>query len=444
MQSNGGLLPADRAAARPVHLVVSGPAAGVVGGMEVGRQAGFARVITMDMGGTSCDLGLVEGEPRLAPMKEVDGNPIRVPSFDLHVIGAGGGSIAWIDEGGALRVGPQSAGADPGPACYGRGGAEPTVTDANLVLGRLNPAYFLGGAMAMDVEAARRVIEARIARPFGLTVEAAAAGIVRVVNAVMAESVKVVSVRQGHDPRDFALVAFGGAGPTHAPALMEELQVDAVLVPPTPGMLSAAGLLATDVRHDLVRTHLVALDSAAPVELEDAFAALETQARSELGEEGIEAAQIALDRWAEMRYRGQGYEVAVPAGEPGELGAPGGLAALASRFHEVHERLYAHRLDGAAVELVALRLTALGRLPRPAVPSVATGGTAPATKGRRQVYFEETGGWVDSPIYERSALRAGNRLAGPAVIEQMDTTTVLLPGQIADVHATGTVVVRRT
>jgi len=447
MQSNGGLLPADRAAARPVHLVVSGPAAGVVGGREIGRQAGFDRVITMDMGGTSCDLGLVEGEPRLSPMKEVDGNPIRVPSFDLHVIGAGGGSIAWIDEGGALRVGPQSAGADPGPACYGRGGAEPTVTDANLVLGRLNPAYFLGGAMRVDVAAARAAIEARVAKPFGLSVEAAAAGILRVVNAVMAENAKVVSVRQGHDPRDFALVAFGGAGPTHAAALMEDLQVAAVLVPPTPGTLSAAGLLATDVRHDLVRTHLIALTGEADPAIEAALAALAAQARSELAEEGIEAAQVALDRWAEMRYRGQGYEVAVPAGAPGDLATPAGLAALTERFHEVHERLYAHRLDDAAVELVSLRLTALGRLPRPAVPAAPAGRLAPeaeALKGRRSVYFEEAGGWIDCPIYARDVLRAGNRLAGPAIVEQMDTTTVLFPGQSADVHATGTLVVTRT
>jgi N-methylhydantoinase A len=446
MQSNGGLLPADRAAARPVHLVVSGPAAGVVGGREIGRHAGFERVITMDMGGTSCDLGLVEGEPRLTPMKEVDGNSIRVPSFDLHVIGAGGGSVAWIDEGGALRVGPQSAGADPGPACYGRGGAEPTVTDANLVLGRLNPAYFLGGAMTVDVAAARAAIETRIARPFGLTVEAAAEGILRVVNAVMAENVKVVSVRQGHDPRDFALVAFGGAGPTHATALMDDLQVAAVLVPPTPGTLSAAGLLATDVRHDHVRTHLVALGAAVPGDVERAFQDLEAQARSDLAQEGIAAPQIALTRWAEMRYRGQGYEVLVPAGGPGDLGSAAGLAALAARFHEAHERLYAHRLDGAAVELVALRLTALGRLVRPAVPTTPAGEPTPppeAHKGRRRVYFGEAGGWVDCSIYERAALRAGNRLAGPAVVEQMDTTTVLLPGQAALVHPTGTLVVRK-
>ena len=446
MQSNGGLLPADRAAARPVHLVVSGPAAGVVGGREIGRQTGFERVITMDMGGTSCDLGLVEGEPRLTSMKEVDGNPIRVASFDLHVIGAGGGSIAWIDEGGALRVGPQSAGADPGPACYGRGGADPTVSDANVILGRLNPAYFLGGAMEVDVAKARAAVEARIARPFGLTVEAAAEGILRVVNAVMAENVKVVSVRQGHDPRDFALVAFGGAGPTHATALMDDLQVAAVLVPPTPGTLSAAGLLATDVRHDHVRTHLVALSAAAPAESEGAFAELEAQARSELDQEGIDAGHVALERWAEMRYRGQGYEVAVPAGGTGDLARPGGLAALATRFHEIHERLYAHRLDGAEVELVALRLTAFGRLPRPAVPAAPAGGPAPpaeALKARRRVYFAEAGGWVECPIFERAGLRAGNRLAGPAIVEQMDTTTVLLPGQVADVHSTGTLVVRR-
>jgi N-methylhydantoinase A len=444
MQSNGGLVPADRAAARPAHLVISGPAAGVVGALEAGRQAGFPRVITMDMGGTSCDLALVDGTPRLAPVKEVDGNPIRLPAFDVHVIGAGGGSVAWIDEGGALRVGPRSAGAEPGPAAYGRGGTEPTVTDANLVLGRLHPEAFAGGAMRLDVQAARAAVEARVARPFGLTVEAAAAGILRVVNALMAENIKVVSVRQGHDPRDFALVAFGGAGPTHAPSL-EGLPVAAILVPPTPGTLSAAGLLATDLRHDCVRTWLGPLAGAPASELEAAFAALEAQAREELAASGVPADRIVLERWAELRYRGQAYEVAVPAGDPGALAAPGGLPALAARFHAEHDRLYAHRVDGAAVELVALRVAGLGRLPRPAVPAVEPGGPEPppaAARGGRPVYFEEAGGWVECPIWERRALRAGNRLAGPAVVEQVDSTTVLPPGQAAVVHATGTLIVR--
>src|SRR5215468_10995683 len=254
MQSNGGVMPAERAASRPVHLVVSGPVGGVVGGMAVARAAGFGRAITLDVGGTSCDICLVEGAPRLVSQKEVAGNPIRVPMFDVHVIGAGGGSQAWLDDGGALRVGPRSAGAEPGPACYARGGTEPTVTDANLVLGRLDPEYFLGGAMPLDVASARRAIEAQVARPLGLSVEAAAAGILRVVNATMAENIKVVSVKRGFDPRNFALVAFGGAGPTHAGALMGELMVPAVLVPHEPGTLSALGLLTTDVRRDYVRT----------------------------------------------------------------------------------------------------------------------------------------------------------------------------------------------
>ena len=439
MQSNGGLVHAPRAAARPVHLVVSGPAAGVVGAMEVGRAAGFPRVLTMDMGGTSCDLGLVDGAPKLAALKEVDGNPIRVPSFDIHVLGAGGGSIAWVDDGGALRVGPQSAGADPGPACYGRGGTAPTVTDANLVLGRLNPASFLGGAMKIDGDAARAAIEAQVARRFGLGVEEAAAGLLRVVDAVMAENVKVVSVKQGHDPRDFALVAFGGAGPTHAGALMSELQVPAVLVPPSPGTLCALGLLQTDLRHDGVRTHLRRLDTADPDELARIVAALAGEGRAELAAQGVAVERVELRITGELRYAGQAYEVAVTIDDPRDR------AELARRFHAEHERLYAHSLPESVVELVALRVTALGTLPRPAATRLAGGGVEPpaaARLGARPVYFEEAGGWVDCAIYDRAGLLAGNRLAGPAIVEQMDTTTVLFPGQTADVHATGTLIIR--
>jgi N-methylhydantoinase A len=393
----------------------------------------------MDMGGTSCDLGLVDGAPGLTAMKEVDGNPIRVPSFDIHVLGAGGGSIAWVDDGGALRVGPQSAGADPGPACYGRGGTAPTVTDANLVLGRLNPASFLGGTMKIDVDAARAAIDAHVARRFGLGVDAAAAGLLRVVNAVMAENVKVVSVKRGYDPRDFALVAFGGAGPTHAPALMAELQVPAVLVPPSPGTLCALGLLQTDLRHDYVRVHMRRLDAADGGEVAGIVAALADEGRAELATQGVPAEQVALRTTAELRYVGQAYEVAVAIDDPRDLGE------IARRFHAEHERLYEHSLPDSAVELVALRVTALGALSRPATPRLADGGATPAAAARagaRPVFFEEAGGWVDCPIWHRAELRAGNHLTGPAIVEQMDTTTVLFPGQTAEVHATGTLVVR--
>src|SRR5262245_13675558 len=338
MQSNGGVISASHAATRPVQLVASGPAGGAIGGMAVGQATGFTDVITLDVGGTSCDICLIEQMPRLTNLKEVDGNPIRVPTFDLHVIGAGGGSIAWIDDGGALRVGPRSAGAEPGPACYLRSGAEPTVTDANVVLGRLDPDYFLGGAMKLDPRAARAAIEARVASRFGLGVEAAAAGILRVVNATMAENIKVVSVKRGWDPRDFALVAFGGAGPTHASALMAELRVPAVLVPPVPGTLSALGLLATDVRHDFAATYLRRAvparghsdggaslrqpsahafvtpgETALGEEIAAIYAQLEARGRAALGADGVEPGAVTLTRSADVRYAGQAYEVGVLA-----------------------------------------------------------------------------------------------------------------------------------
>jgi N-methylhydantoinase A len=464
MQSNGGVISAPQAATRPVQLVASGPAGGAIGGMAVGQATGFTDVITLDVGGTSCDICLIEQTPRLTNLKEVDGNPIRVPTFDLHVIGAGGGSIAWIDDGGALRVGPRSAGAEPGPACYRRGGTEPTVTDANVVLGRLDPDYFLGGAMKLDPRAARAAVEARVAGRFGLGVEAAAAGILRVVNATMAENIKIVSVRRGWDPRDFALVAFGGAGPTHASALMAELRVPAVLVPPVPGTLSALGLLATDVRHDFAATYLRRTvpargnsgsdaslrqpgahaltspgESALAGEIAAIYAQLEARGRAALVADGVQPGAITLTRSADVRYAGQAYEVGVPADGAADV------EELRRRFHAEHERLYAHSSPEAAVELVTLRVAALGRLPRPVVREIAAAGpmaSPDALKGRRPVWFDEAGGWVDCPIWTRHALGAGNRLEGPAIVEQMDTTTVLLPGQTLTVHPIGTLVIR--
>jgi N-methylhydantoinase A len=438
MQSNGGVMPARRSAERPVHLVVSGPVGGVIGGAAVARTAGFASAITLDVGGTSCDICLVEDAPRLVSQKEVAGNPIRVPMFDVHVIGAGGGSLAWMDDGGALRVGPKSAGAEPGPACYLRGGAEPTVTDADLALGRINPAYFLGGAMPLDVAAARRAIAERVARPLRLSVEAAAAGVLRVINATMAENITVVSVKQGFDPRDFALVAFGGAGPTHAGALLDDLQLSAVLIPPEPGTLSALGLLSTDMRCDQVRTFLRRADLVTDAEFAGLMGRLEDTGQAELARDGIRASAMAFERAVDMRYVGQAYEITVPVDGARDV------AEIVERFHALHERLYAHRLDGAAVELVALRAAAVGRLPGAAPRHVEPGDLTPpgdALKARRPVFFDEAPGWVECAIYERGRLLGGNRIAGPAIIEQMDTTTVVFPGQQATVLPTGTLAI---
>ena len=341
MQSNGGTMRAASAVERPVHTILSGPAAGVIGSVAIAAHAGQQNSISVDMGGTSFDVTLsYQGEVRQTRESEIERLPIKVPMVDIHTLGAGGGSIAWIDPGGALRVGPQSAGADPGPACYGRGGIEATVTDANLVLGRLNPKRFLGGRMELDVGRARTAIAERVAKPLGLGVEECAEGIVRVVNASMIKGIRVVSVAKGYDPRDFCLVAFGGAGPVHSAELAEEMDIPRVLVPVAPGVTSALGLLMTDLRHDFVRTVLLSGDGLTHGELGARFAEMEDEALERMRQEGVEAGDVTLVRLSDIRYAGQGYEleVPVPSGTLNEAEMEG----LSERFHEAHRQMYGY------------------------------------------------------------------------------------------------------
>ena len=313
MQSNGGTMSADAAVQRPVQTILSGPAAGVIGSVGLAAQAGELNTISVDMGGTSFDISLCyQGEVRRTQDSEIERLPIKVPMVDIHTLGAGGGSIAWIDPGGALRVGPHSAGADPGPACYGQGGAEATVTDANLLLGRLSPEAFLGGRMVLDVGLARKAIRERIADPLGLSLEEAAEGIVRVVNAGMIKGIRVVSVAKGYDPREFTLVTFGGAGPLHAAELAAELNIPKVLVPIAPGVTSALGLLMADLRHDLVRTVLLTSSEATPSDLGAIYSELEAAALAQMDREGVDRDEVSLVRTADVRYLGQGYELEVP------------------------------------------------------------------------------------------------------------------------------------
>ena len=433
MQSNGGTMGVETAIERPVHTILSGPAAGVIGAVAIAQQAGQPNSISIDMGGTSFDVSLsYQGEVRRTQESELERLPVKVPMVDIHTLGAGGGSIAWIDPGGALRVGPQSAGAEPGPACYGNGGTEATVTDANLVLGRLGASSLLGGTMTLDSDLARNVISERIATPLGLTVEEAAEGIVQVVNASMVKGIRVVSVSKGYDPREFALVAFGGAGPLHASELAGEMDIPTVLVPVAPGVTSALGLLMADLRHDFKRTVLRPGNELSPAEITSWYEQMETQAMEQMAREDVPPEDVSLIRAADARYVGQGYELEVLA-TSGKLGQRD-VEDMVERFHDEHVRTYGYASRDNAVEIVNLRVTALASMPRPDLASDSQdcgGDLSCARIGERNVYFRNEP--KTTAIYDRSGLIPGDVIDGPAIVEQLDSTTVVWEDQTATV-----------
>lgn len=433
-QSNGGVIGFDMAARLPVRTVLSGPSTGVVAAQAIGTMTGIANLITFDMGGTSSDVALLRGgEAGLASEATVHGYPIKAPMLDIHTVGAGGGSLAAIDSGGLLKVGPRSAGADPGPVCYGLGGTEPAVTDANVVLQTLNPTHLLGGRMPIDQSLAKQAI-GRLADRLGLDLMATAQGIISVVTANMAKAIRVISVQRGHDPRDYALVAFGGAGPLHAVRLARELEMKRIIVPRNPGIGCALGLLLTDLRANFATTRLARLGEGLVPDMIDIFAGLEAQAEDWFGEEEVAVEERRLRRTADLRYQGQNYELSVEVPE-GPIG-PGTVAALARGFAEAHERLYGFVAEGEPVQLVTYRVEAIGFVPKAQFrPEPDQGPDASAAiAGRREVWFPEAGGFVDCPVYDRDRLKSGNLIAGPAIIEQMDATTVLLPGMTAYVE----------
>ena len=433
MQSNGGTMGVETAIERPVHTILSGPAAGVIGAVAIAQQAGESNSISIDMGGTSFDVSLsYRGEVRRTQESELERLPVKVPMVDIHTLGAGGGSIAWIDPGGALRVGPQSAGAEPGPACYGNGGTEATVTDANLVLGRLGATSLLGGTMTLDEDLARSVIAERIAEPLGLTVEEAAEGIVQVVNASMVKGIRVVSVSKGYDPREFCLVAFGGAGPVHASELADEMDIPTVLVPVAPGVTSALGLLMADLRHDFAQTVLRPGEELSPTEITSWYEQLETQAMEQMAREDVAPEDVSLIRAADARYVGQGYELEVLVG-PGQL-EQADVEQMVERFHDAHVRTYGYASRDNSVEIVNLRVTALASMPRPDLASdsqIQGGDPSRARTGKRNVYFRNEP--KTTSIYDRSGLVPGDMIDGPAIVEQLDSTTVVWEGQTATV-----------
>jgi N-methylhydantoinase A len=434
MQSNGGITTARSAREEPIQTLLSGPVGGTMGGAALARATGRRNLLCIDMGGTSFDLSLVvDGEPTVSTETELEGLPVLMPLVDIHTIGAGGGSLAWLEAGG-LRVGPQSAGADPGPACYGRGGTQPTVTDANLFLGRLDPSYFLGGRMTLDHDAAERALSA-VAADVGLTTTELAEGMLAIVNARMADAMRTITVRQGIDPREYALVAFGGAGPMHAVWLAEELEIGEVIVPWSPGTFSAWGMLQTDLRHDVVRSFYHPLAELDQAEVDGAYAALREEADALLEREDVAPSDRYFQRSADMRYVGQEYTVNVPVAEESSL------EAIDASFHETHRVRYGHSTPGAPVEFVNLRIAAMGRIGTSVTPHAAAADGSDPLLGRRGVVF---GGIEhDTPVLLRDRMSAGREYEGPAVIEEASSTTVVPPGHRARIDEHGNMLITK-
>jgi N-methylhydantoinase A len=432
MQSNGGVMPLSaNAESQTVHTLLSGPAAGVQGtAYLLGVRQGLRNIVTLDMGGTSCDIAFIQdGAPLEHAEAVVAGRIVGVPALDVSTISAGGGSLARVNAAGLLEVGPDSAGAAPGPACYGKGGKLPTVTDADLVSGFLNPGFFLGGDMSLDSDAATAAIDSRVARPMNVEIQTAAAGIVRVINARMADEIRVQAAKKGVDLTDFTLVPFGGAGPVHAAAVAQDLNIGRVLVPESPGAFSAFGLLCADVVHDYIRSDLQPMDGLDPGHVEEAYATLEERAKSELRDEGLGDEQAEFMREMDLRYAGQGYELRIPLDG---ISAPldrNGLEAIVERFHERHQAVHGHAARGADVEAVSYRVRAIVAVPKLEITarSPATAEEAPAPAGTRTV-SDGKGNQVTADIWRRADVPPEVAMAGPIIVEQLDSTTVVPPG----------------
>lgn len=432
MQSNGGMATFEGAARRAVTTVLSGPAGGVTASVYACRMTGLRNLITFDMGGTSCDVALIkDGEAAIASRGKIEGRDLAVPMMDINTVSAGGGTIARVDRLGVLEVGPQSAGAVPGPACYGRGGEEPTITDCNLVLGYLSPDNFLGGRMPLDAERARRAVQQRVARPLGMGVEEAAEGIIRIIDVKMEEAIKAISTMRGHDLRDFMLLAFGGAGPLHAGRIARELGMAGIVVPLYPGVFSAIGLLMSGVKHDYVQSRLAPLAALSADEVNAQFVRMEYTAAADLHADGFAQDRIRIERALDLRYAGQGYELTLPC--PAGAITAEGLKHLRAAFDAQHEAMFGHAAPEEPVEVVSYRVRGVGLVPPAALPRFERTGASldDARRQTRKVRFD--GATIDCPVYQREKLDVGLTIAGPAVLDQFDCTTVLCPGQVARV-----------
>ncbi len=430
MQSNGGV--AKLTSVIPITTLLSGPCAGSEAGMQIAASAGFSNMVSFDMGGTSSDIALGENGSVLEQTSVLIGDwEIAAPMLMINTIGAGGGTIAWIDGGGALQVGPQSAGAAPGPVAYDAGGTQPTVTDANLILGFLHPEHLLGGKIKTNKGKAFEAI-AEMGQALGVDPLATAEGIIRIVNAKMEEGIREVSTERGYDLRNFVLVAFGGAGPVHAARLAEDLGMSRVVIPPMPGVSSALGLIMADPRRDFVRSRLCGLDALSEAELGGIFASLQDQARSEFIADGFDESALTFAFSIDLRYQGQGYELNIPAGDAALLPS-GAIAGIRKRFDQAHEQLFGHSAETEPAEAVNYRVRATVRVPKFAMKRYAPAQhpVAHARIGEREVYFDRASGMTPTPVYERSLLEPGHEIVGPAIIEQLDSTTAVYPGQSA-------------
>ena len=441
MKSNGGVIGAETAIRQPVHTALSGPAAGVMAAIDVAANTGVEDCISFDMGGTSTDVSLVNRRtPTITLNGELGDWPVQLPMLDIATIGAGGGSIAWLTAAGNLNVGPRSAGAAPGPVCYGLGGTEPTVTDANLALGRINDTI-AGGALTLDAEAAKAAIQDKIAAPLGLDLHRAAHGILQIVNYNMMGAIRNVSVERGHDPRNFALVAFGGAGPMHSVSVARLLDMTTVIAPASPGVASAYGLLVADFKNDYARTSIQKPPSYDLEAMEAIYRELEGEATQWLDAESVPVDRRESARFADLRYAHQGFEVTVEL--QGSKVDSATLDATIQSFHREHDRLFGFSLD-QPVEIVTVRVTARGQLESAGMASLARGLGSPGESllGQRQVYFEDTGGFVPCGIYDRAKLAPGSTVDGPAILENIDSTVVIDPGWRARIDEYGNCIMR--
>ena len=443
MQSNGGSTPFSSTSAQAVGTILSGPAGGVSAGVALAQSAGLGNVVTFDMGGTSCDVALVrDGVPAITTRGKIAGRDVAIPMLDINTVSAGGGTLAYVDEQGALHLGPESAGAAPGPVCYGRGGTVPSVTDADVVLGYLNQEVLLGGTLPIDAAAAQRALLERVARPLGVDLLRAADGVVSVVNVKMAEAIKAISTYRGFNLRELTLVPFGGAGPVHACQIAVDLGIEKVLVPRFPGVFSAQGLMMSEVRHDHVRSRLEPLEALDEAGVGRLLEELRQAATARLRAEGFAPNEIELHCLLEMRYAGQGYELAVPV-DPVPL-RPGDLKRYRGDFDELHRRQHGHAAPDQPLEVVNYRVEAVGLVPPVALPELepATGPVESASLGQRTALFTSLAAEpLPVPVYDRGRLRPGHRLDGPAIVEQYDATTVVCPEQVATVDGWGNLVV---
>jgi N-methylhydantoinase A len=439
MQSRGGIAQADSVTTHPVSVLLSGPAAGAIGGAFAAQQSNIGDVITIDVGGTSADVTLIEqGRPLVSSEGRIGADPIRVPMVDTTTVGAGGGSIAWVDAAGRARVGPRSAGAYPGPACYGRGGTMATVTDAGVVLGYLNCEYFAGGAVSLDYESSMRSV-GDFGAQLGLSVVEAACGIHRIVNANMADAIRRVSIKRGYDPRSFALVLLGGAGPVHGGRLAAELGIRKMLVPTIPGVLSALGLLVAGIEHARSAAVVVAAETDSERLLRQTFDSLEASVREEMNAEAVTDSYLVTRHSGELRYVGQSYSIEVPIDLDDDKSI---LKQGIDAFHSKHQRLYGHSNSNAQVEFVALRVVQTWSLPRPELRITPASRVERPSDVSRLAFFEEIGEYVDTQVLHRSQLVIGETLVGPAIVEQDDTTIVVYPGDRAVLETSGNIIVQ--